>query len=347
MAVYNVYIYVYDQFQSLPDETNLTASATSITTLGNITGYVAQIEDDDGIFSEIDPDGGVRYGNDGTTPTDQVFAQNFTGTYDPGSGPVNFSVPAGVPIHTAYDLINSGTGHQITSLHIYGNGYQQGPVVGIVSTIPLESNTTYTFDVARSSYLQDNPYDQYVQCFTEGTLIATPDGPRVIEDIEVGDLVDTLDGPAKPVRWHGCRTVEAKGNLAPVVFSPGALGNDRELVLSPQHRVLLSGWKAQLLAGEDEVLAAAVHMLGDDRVHRREGGDVTYHHIMFDAHEIVFAEGAPVESFLPGRLAITGIDDDARCELSQIFPELMVGDLPVVEPARRILAGYEARAIAG
>ncbi len=79
-----------------------------------------------------------------------------------------------------------------------------------------------------------------VACFTQGTLIETPQGPRAIEDIAPGDLVLTLDNGPQPVRWAGQRRVDGRGAFAPIRFEAGAIDNDTALLVSPQHRMLLT-----------------------------------------------------------------------------------------------------------
>ena len=75
-----------------------------------------------------------------------------------------------------------------------------------------------------------------VVCFVRGTAIMTAEGERMIEELEAGDLILTLDHGYQPIRWIGSTTVEAKGKLAPIVFEAGAMGNARRLKVSPQHR---------------------------------------------------------------------------------------------------------------
>ncbi|MFQ6551725.1 Hint domain-containing protein [Aestuariibius insulae] len=189
-------------------------------------------------------------------------------------------------------------------------------------------------------------YSSLVPCFTAGTLIATQVGLKLIEDLEVGDMIETADNGLQPIRWIGRRSVPAIGNLAPVVFAPGAIGNERELVLSPQHRVLLSGWRAELFFGETEVLAPAKHLIGSDKVFLRESDQVEYFHILFDTHEIIFAEGVPCESFHPGEMGLSAIDEDQRNELFSIFPELAVSAESYGASARPSLKGFEASLLA-
>lgn len=180
-----------------------------------------------------------------------------------------------------------------------------------------------------------------VPCFTPGTLIDTPAGPRRVETIGIGDLVVTRDRGPQPVRWVGRQTVAARGEMAPVRVAAGTLGNRRDLVVSPQHRMLIGGWQAQLLFGLDEVLVAAAHLVDGDRIRRMPGGMVTYLHLMFDAHELIFAEGAPCESFFAGGDVAAGMAA-VHEELGRLFPELGPAGFRTALPC---LDGFEARLI--
>jgi hypothetical protein len=185
-----------------------------------------------------------------------------------------------------------------------------------------------------------------IVCFGHDTLIETRDGKVAVQDLCVGDLVRTKDNGLQPIRWIGSRTVDAVGRFAPIEIATDVLGNDRPLVLSPQHRVLLGGWQAELLFGVAEVLVAAKHLVDDKRVLHREGGMVTYFHMMFDQHEIVYADGAPCESFHPGHVGIFGMDDAQRDEIFALFPELEQDFAEFGPLARMSLKSAEGRMIA-
>jgi len=183
-----------------------------------------------------------------------------------------------------------------------------------------------------------------VVCFTAGTRIMTVSGERPIETLEPGDLVLTMDHGYQPIRWIGSTTVEAKGNLAPIVIEEGVLGNSRTLRVSPQHRMLLSGWQAELLYDTAEVLAPAKALINDQSIRREEGGTVEYFHMLFDVHEIVYAEGAPSESFHPGEQGWGALAEEARAEILQLFPMLEDGDFMAYGPSvRRSLKANEAK----
>jgi hypothetical protein len=182
-----------------------------------------------------------------------------------------------------------------------------------------------------------------VACFVKGTLIDTPDGSKAIEDLVPGDLILTLDNGPQAVRWVGARTVPAQGDFAPIRFMTGALGNHTTFEVSPQHRMLVTGWKADLLFGEAEVLIAAVHLVNDTTIRRSTAQSVTYMHILFDDHQIVCAHGAWSESFHPSAYAIGGVSEQSRHELRRLFPKLFDSATNTGATARRTLKSHEAR----
>lgn len=169
-------------------------------------------------------------------------------------------------------------------------------------------------------------------CFTRGTMLATPQGLRAIEDLKVGDLVLTKDNGAQPIRWIKSRTfspvvLQANPSICPILIQAGALGKKTpatDLVVSPQHRILVRSRIAQKMFGTDEVLVAAKQMVQVDGIDVCDGfdGNVEYFHMLFDRHEVVFANGAEAESLYTGPQAIRSVGSAALNEIYEIFPEL-------------------------
>lgn len=184
----------------------------------------------------------------------------------------------------------------------------------------------------------------FVVCFTAGTKIITQQGERRVEDLRPGDMVLTMDHGFRPLRWTGQRTVRALGNKAPIRFETGALGNAAPLLVSPQHRMLVAGWRVEMHFGEREVLVPALNLVNGETVRQVPGGDVTYVHIMFDCHEIVHAEGIPSESFMPGELGLSTMGQASRDEIYDLFPELRdIGLSAYGADARPSLKAHEAQ----
>ena len=168
-------------------------------------------------------------------------------------------------------------------------------------------------------------------CFSPGARIATRTGERLVEDLREGDAVITRDNGIREIAWAGRRTLSAaelalRPHLRPVLIRAGALGGglpERDMLVSPNHRMLLTGAEVQLTLGESEALAAAKHLTGRpgiDRVLPEMG--ITYCHIMFERHEIVLSDGAWTESFQPGDWSMKGLESGQRDEIHALFPEL-------------------------
>ncbi|MEM7269710.1 MAG: Hint domain-containing protein [Pseudomonadota bacterium] len=189
-------------------------------------------------------------------------------------------------------------------------------------------------------------------CFTPGALIATPEGERPVEALEVGDFVTTRDHGAQPIRFVARRSfsrreLAAFPHFKPVLIRKGALGPEtprRDIRVSPQHRMVLSGWRAEVMFGASEVMATAISLVNDKMIRIAHGARrVTYIHLLFDQHEVIFAEDAATESLHPGRSAVDSMQEDSRAELLEIFPELALqtGDNfgAVARPALRKFEG--------
>lgn len=162
-----------------------------------------------------------------------------------------------------------------------------------------------------------------IPCFATGTLILTDRGERPVESLAPGDLVQTLDHGLQRVRWAGGRfldraTLAAEPALRPVVIRDGALGNRGDVLVSPNHAVLVD------LAGQ-QVLARAKHLAErDDPRFRIARGkrEIGYHHLLLDRHALIFAQGMATETLYPGPLAIAALGRDVAAEITRAFPLL-------------------------
>ena len=148
-------------------------------------------------------------------------------------------------------------------------------------------------------------------------------------------------------RWIGTSVVAGTGSFAPIRLRKGALPDlTADMLVSPQHRMLIEGYRAELLFGEREVLASAKHLVDGKYVTVEEAEAVTYIHMLFDAHEVVFANGAATESYHPASYGLGGLCEEAREELFAIFPDLRAMPEAYGRTARRVLKAFEARAMA-
>ena len=159
--------------------------------------------------------------------------------------------------------------------------------------------------------------------FARGTMITLADGSqRAIEALHPGDPVLTRDHGRQPVRWIGHTRLRAVGAFAPVVIPAGTLGNGGDLVLSQHHRVFL--YQRQKLPGltTSELLVQARHFVDGEAVYLRIGGFVDYFSLVFDHHEIIYAEGIPSESLLVNDATVNRLPPDIAAEVKAQFPGL-------------------------
>ncbi|GKY88379.1 Hint domain-containing protein [Sinisalibacter aestuarii] len=190
-----------------------------------------------------------------------------------------------------------------------------------------------------------------VICFTPGTMIRTEDGAVPVEEIEEGDRIQTKDNGLQEVLWKGEKRISgarlyAMPELRPIRLRAGALGIDRpeeDLIVSPSHRMLVTGDKARALFNTDEVLVTARDLV-DDRYVVRDLmlAEVTYVHLLLPRHEVVFANGLETESFHPAGEALDSVEPWQRDRLVRMMPELGQNPMSYGDHARRPLSRAEA-----
>ena len=191
-------------------------------------------------------------------------------------------------------------------------------------------------------------------CFTRGTRIRGEHGDILVEDLRAGDMVVTASGIARKVNWVGKRNLSAlelKRNpqFGPVRIQAGALAQNApstDLVVSQQHRMLLENWQVELMFGNKSALAAAKHLVNDHSIMFETPADgVEYYHVLFDQHEIIYANDALTESFHPGQWALDGLAKETRAEIFALFPELENDAKNYGATAQPVLKAAEVAAI--
>lgn len=189
-----------------------------------------------------------------------------------------------------------------------------------------------------------------VICFTPDTRIMTLDGPVLVQGLRSGDRVLTRDNGAQEILWTGHRRMSgarlyAMPHLRPVRFRAGALGTGRpeaDLLVSPQHRMLLRGDAARALFNTDEVLATAEDLVNDHSITvDHDLREVTYIHLLLERHNILWANGMETESFHPSNTALDTIEDSQRAGLLALLPYAAENPHAYGDYARRNLSSPE------
>lgn len=214
----------------------------------------------------------------------------------------------------------------------FNNDFNAGSITLNSSEFGFINSFTVTMDIpgtASGAYATDVQIDTL--CFCSGTEIATLNGIKTIESLSEGDKVFTVDNDYQPIRWIGSTSLDASDlaaspKLKPIRIAAGALGNgmpEQDLMVSRQHRILMCSVAAERMFGQREILVPAVKLLSLDGVDLvEEAQDVTYWHMLFDCHEIVFANGTQAESLFTGPEALKAVSSEARREIFALFPEL-------------------------
>ncbi|WP_171100003.1 Hint domain-containing protein [Ruegeria sp. HKCCD7255] len=216
-----------------------------------------------------------------------------------------------------------------------------GQVYAYDTLNPTGPMRTGNWQITESDLDPDNP-----PCFVNGTLIQTPQGEVPVEDLKEGDLVTTTSGFNMPILWIGSRQIRPSmllrnPSLQPVKIERRVLGNVRPLLISQQHRLLIAGYKSELLFGEPEVLIPAKALIGLPGIGLQNSGSTfTYYHFLLEGHQVVYANGVPSESLFVG----DQLGRSVSSEIELLFPDLFV-QLRRVKVARPVVSRREAQVL--
>jgi len=315
----------------LIEVTNISAHTTYSQANGNLLGVVESAvssEFDDGEF-----DGGDLFTLEGQTyRIDQIQEPDSSGQFTTADGTdISFNPQSESDLDVIFLTVSNGveTRHFIIPKDSYG---------------PLdleEIRTGEIKDVAGNDAAlvstQDN--DVKVVCFCAGTMIRRADGSDIaVENLKVGECVETLDNGAQAVRWVGQKSLSLPAllrhpNLRPIRIPSGSLGPGlpkADLFVSPQHRILVRSRIARRMFGVEDVLVAAKKLVGVNGIAiANPAWQTTYLHVLLDHHNILVANGAPCESLFLGPQARQSLGSKAIEEISLIF-----NGVPGVSPPR-------------
>ncbi|WP_339113103.1 Hint domain-containing protein [Thioclava sp. GXIMD2076] len=188
---------------------------------------------------------------------------------------------------------------------------------------PIAARVDYTLLEAHEDAGSARLTDLICVAFTAGTMITIAGGAqRPIEALKTGDRILTRDNGPQPLRLVTKSTMRAFGSFAPVVISRGTLGNEGDLVVSPHHRLFLYRRGQARIGTTAELLVQAKHLVDDEHVWRREGGYVDYYALIFDRHEIIYAEGIPIESLMVTKASLSQMPDQLTADIRARLPDL-------------------------
>ena len=286
-----------------------------------------------------DESGNVYAITDDPLSDDRIMA-TITVRLTPITNPVTLTVPVSELTDTLADLDPTGL-----------LGAVLGPVTDLSQFIMDTAIITSTTDPAGTMPL--GPDEHTVVCFVRGSLIETENGPVAVEHLGIGDRIMTRDNGIQEIRWIGSTSLNSSvlqdnPNLRPIRITAGTLGENTpstDLMVSPQHRVLVRSKIAQRMFGTMEVLVAAKQLCLLDGIDIADVSEVEYFHFLFDQHEVVYSNGAETESLYTGQQALKSVSIAARQEIFSLFPQLKDAEtIPLA--ARELPSGRKARKLA-
>lgn len=236
---------------------------------------------------------------------------------------------------------------------LIGTGAGRQPLILFQDEFPPHEQVLWIVKVNIEAAIRAAPdaVPQGVICFTPGTAIATPDGPRDVLSLMEGDEVSTQDNGPAEILWIGRRVIsgalmQVKPHLRPIRLLAGALDRDvpdAGLLVSPDHRMVLRGARARSLFNADEVLVTARDLINDRTVvTAHDVRHVVYIHMMLAQHEIVFANGVPTETFHPASAALATLRPEEKARLLTRVPEINGNPMAYGGYARRRLSQSDA-----
>jgi hypothetical protein len=188
---------------------------------------------------------------------------------------------------------------------------------------PIGVQIEYTLVQMAQPAPEERLMDLLCISFARGTLITLGDGSqRTIEALTAGDKILTRNNGPQELRWVGHVTLRAVGAYAPVVISTGVMGNASDLIVSQHHRMFLYQRRRAQGSLKSEILVQAKHLVDGDKIFLREGGFVDYFSLVFDSHEIIYAEGIPAESLLVSEATVSRLPPELAAEVAERFPGL-------------------------
>lgn len=255
------------------------------------------------------------------------------------------------PLHDRSFLVTDGRKSYTVTLIEVGDGAR--PLLMFLDELPPSNRDLWVVHHNMEPLRNYASGDQAsgVICFTPGTMIDTPNGPRRIEELREGDMVRTKDNGAQQIQWIGSRRMTgarlfAMPKLRPIRIRAGAFGigePDQELLVSPEHRLVVKGVVARALFNTPEVLVAARDLINGRTVTLdTRAREVSYIHMLLPRHEVLYANGVETESFHPANTALSTIGEGDRARLLDQWPRVADNPHTYGGYARRNLSSSEA-----
>lgn len=263
---------------------------------------------------------GDIYELDHAYPAERLVVARDSGQARVGPGSAAGIAGAALDVVSRYTLMGDDGNRVDLLLLRLGGG---PPALYALPLSPMAAGVGYALVKAEAAPENAPLADLLCMSFARGTHIALADGnQRAIEDLRAGDRVLTRDHGPQELRWVGHVTLRALGPFAPVVITAGAMGNAGDLIVSQQHRMFLYERRRAPGLPTSELLVQARDLVNGDTIFLRDGAFIDYFSLVFDRHEIIYAEGIPAESLLVTEAVLSCLPRPLAREVAARFPGL-------------------------
>lgn len=201
-----------------------------------------------------------------------------------------------------------------------------GACLSVLPLTPLIARTDYMLITIDENPGELRLADLLCLSLHRGTRVMLASGGQIpVEKLTPGMRLLTRDHGAQELRFMGKTTLRARGAFAPVVIPAGVMGNEGELVIGAHQRLFV--YNRSRLPGQtqSELLVQARHLVDGERIYTREGGFADYFSLVFDQHEMIYAEGLAVESLRVHHSTLATLPSSLREEVSRELPGLSQG----------------------
>ncbi len=258
---------------------------------------------------------------------DGLAVYNATITYTDGTPPATITAT----------VFQDMAGNLYLAPETSANADHAAMIAAPIESIALDS----VYATSSNRLVADRQSTDFV-CYATGAIILTERGDVAVEDLQVGDLVTTLDHGPQPVRWTRSSThqlEDAEVEAKPVQIKAGALGRGlptHDLIVSPQHRILVGGVGQLQQVFANEAFAPAKSLTAVPGIRHMKGkAKIKWIHFACDQHEVIRANGCLSESLLLGPMVVNGLHPAEREALTDIFGAAPTPDAALNGPPAR------------
>ena len=259
-----------------------------------------------------------------------IFAHQLVGAATIGAAGLEVLADDDPRLNVGFEVTDGYESYRV-SLVVSPNG--GCPLLVFAGAMP-RANTTLRVVRANMVATQEDLLTEQpsgVAVLSEGTRVRTPSGECAVEELREGSVVLTREHGGQPVLWVGQRHVSEVRMMVhpetkPIRLRAGAIRSgqpDSDLLVSPHQQILVSGMRAQKLAGRDEVLASAADLVDGSLITTdRNASEISFYQVLLGRHEVIWANGVPVESQHPAFADLDTTNAEHRARLKSLFPQL-------------------------